>query len=169
MISQKHLLHSDMRIWAFAPAAARIEARCWMLGFATEHIHSWRRGMFLSRYYRLGEKVFPVNFVTALAYHFCLALLAAFTQSWDHLLAKPSSIWNRNSQLWGTNSTWWELWKQMAVLDHMSEISIKIWTKWRKIILHEIPFRSGPSKNWTCHRKELISEEEMSESQCIIK
>ena len=28
------------------------------------------------------------NFVTALAYHFCLALTAAFTQPGDHLLAK---------------------------------------------------------------------------------
>ena len=28
-----------------------------------------------------------VNFVTALAYHFCLALPAAFTQPGDHLLA----------------------------------------------------------------------------------
>ena len=30
-----------------------------------------------------------VNFVTALAYHFCLALPAAFTQPGDHLLAEP--------------------------------------------------------------------------------
>ena len=30
-----------------------------------------------------------VNFVPALAYHFCLALSAAFTQPGDHLLAKP--------------------------------------------------------------------------------
>ena len=30
-----------------------------------------------------------VNFVTALAYHFCLPLPAAFTQPGDHLIAKP--------------------------------------------------------------------------------
>ena len=30
-----------------------------------------------------------MNFVTALAYHFCLALPAVFTQPADHLLAKP--------------------------------------------------------------------------------
>ena len=30
-----------------------------------------------------------VNFVSALAYHFCLALSAAFTQPGNHLLAKP--------------------------------------------------------------------------------
>ena len=30
-----------------------------------------------------------VNFVIALAYHFCLALSAAFTQPGDHLLAEP--------------------------------------------------------------------------------
>ena len=30
-----------------------------------------------------------VNFVTALAYHFCLALPAAFTQPGDHLLDDP--------------------------------------------------------------------------------
>ena len=30
-----------------------------------------------------------VNFVTAIAYHFCLALPAALTQPGDHLLAKP--------------------------------------------------------------------------------
>ena len=30
-----------------------------------------------------------VNIVTALAYHFCLALSAKFTQSGEHLLAKP--------------------------------------------------------------------------------
>ena len=30
-----------------------------------------------------------VWFITALAYHFCLALLAAFTQPRDHLLAEP--------------------------------------------------------------------------------
>ena len=32
-----------------------------------------------------------VNFVTVLAYHFCLALPEAFTQPGDHLLAKPCS------------------------------------------------------------------------------
>ena len=31
-----------------------------------------------------------VNFVAAVAYHFCLALPAAFTQPWDHFLAAPS-------------------------------------------------------------------------------
>ena len=31
-----------------------------------------------------------VNFATALAYHFCLALPAAFTQPADQLLAEPS-------------------------------------------------------------------------------
>ena len=99
--------------------------------------------------------------------------------TWGHLLAVPSGIWNRNSKkyvmstlktlVFGTGiakNTWWELWKQMAEVDHMSEIFIKNWTKWRKILLHETPFRSGPSKNWTCQRKELISEEEMSERQC---
>ena len=30
-----------------------------------------------------------VNFVSAVAYHFCLALPAAFTQPGIHLLAKP--------------------------------------------------------------------------------
>ena len=30
-----------------------------------------------------------VNFVTAIAYHFCIALPAAFTQPEDHLLAEP--------------------------------------------------------------------------------
>ena len=30
-----------------------------------------------------------VNFVTALAYHFCLALAATFTQPGGHFLAKP--------------------------------------------------------------------------------
>ena len=33
-----------------------------------------------------------VNFVTALAYHFCLALPAAFTQPGDHLLAEPCRL-----------------------------------------------------------------------------
>ena len=33
-----------------------------------------------------------MNFVTALAYHFCLALPAALTQPGDHLLAKPCSL-----------------------------------------------------------------------------
>ena len=33
-----------------------------------------------------------VNFVTALAYHFCLALPVAFTQPGDHLLGEPCSI-----------------------------------------------------------------------------
>ena len=34
-----------------------------------------------------------VNFVcTAIAYHFCLALPAAFTQPGDHLLAEPCSL-----------------------------------------------------------------------------
>ena len=32
-----------------------------------------------------------VNFVTALAYHFCLTLPEAFTQPADHLLAEPCS------------------------------------------------------------------------------
>ena len=32
-----------------------------------------------------------VNFFPALAYHFCLALPAAFTQPGDHLLAEPCS------------------------------------------------------------------------------
>ena len=35
-----------------------------------------------------------VNFVPALAYHFCLALLAAFTQPGDHILAEPCTIPN---------------------------------------------------------------------------
>ena len=34
-----------------------------------------------------------VNFVTALAYPFCLPLLAAFTQPGDHLLAEPCILW----------------------------------------------------------------------------
>ena len=33
-----------------------------------------------------------VNFVTAVAYHFCLALPAAFTQPGNHLLAEPCII-----------------------------------------------------------------------------
>ena len=38
-----------------------------------------------------AKRWFPglVNFVTALAYHSCLALPAAFTQPRDHLLAEP--------------------------------------------------------------------------------
>ena len=32
-----------------------------------------------------------VNFVAALAYHFCLVLPATFTQTRDHLLAEPSN------------------------------------------------------------------------------
>ena len=34
-----------------------------------------------------------VNSIAAVAYHFCLALPAAFTQPGDHLLAKPCSPW----------------------------------------------------------------------------
>ena len=34
-----------------------------------------------------------VNFVLAIAYHFCLALPAAFTPPGDHLLAKPCTYW----------------------------------------------------------------------------
>ena len=33
-----------------------------------------------------------VNFITALAYHFCLDLPAAFTQPRDHLIAEPRTI-----------------------------------------------------------------------------
>ena len=33
-----------------------------------------------------------VNFVIALAYHFCLALPAAFMQPGDHLLADPCTL-----------------------------------------------------------------------------
>ena len=33
-----------------------------------------------------------VNFVTALAYHFCLALSAAFAQPGDHLLVESSTL-----------------------------------------------------------------------------
>ena len=35
-----------------------------------------------------------MNFVTALAYHFCLALPATFTQPGDHLLAEPCNASN---------------------------------------------------------------------------
>ena len=38
-----------------------------------------------------------VNFITAVAYHFCLALPAAFTQPGDHLFAEPS--WKRRRPL----------------------------------------------------------------------
>ena len=33
-----------------------------------------------------------VNFVIALAYHYCLALPAAFTQPRDYLLAEPRTV-----------------------------------------------------------------------------
>ena len=38
-----------------------------------------------------AKRRFPglVNFIAAVAYHFCLALPAAFTQPWDHLLVEP--------------------------------------------------------------------------------
>ena len=35
-----------------------------------------------------------VNFVTAVAYHYCLVLPAAFTQPGDHLLAQPCTLTN---------------------------------------------------------------------------
>ena len=34
-----------------------------------------------------------MNFVAAVAYHFCLALPAAFTQPGDHLLAEICTLW----------------------------------------------------------------------------
>ena len=42
-----------------------------------------------------------VNFVPALAYHFCLAMPAAFTQPGDHILAEPCS---NHQKMW----LWWE-------------------------------------------------------------
>ena len=39
---------------------------------------------------RLGSGL--VNFVTALAYHFCLNLPAIFTQLGDHLLSEPCRL-----------------------------------------------------------------------------
>ena len=46
-------------------------------------------GLSLSRCTGLGKKPFPglVNFVAAVAYHFCLSLPAAFTQPGVNLLA----------------------------------------------------------------------------------
>ena len=39
-----------------------------------------------------------VNFVSALAYHFCMALPAAFMQPGDHLLAEPCRCLNFNCE-----------------------------------------------------------------------
>ena len=41
-----------------------------------------------------------VNFVPALACHFCLDLPAAFTQPGDHLLAEPSIYSKQQTLLW---------------------------------------------------------------------
>ena len=42
-----------------------------------------------------------MNFVGSLAFHFCLALPAAFTQPGDHLLAEPCTLINlKLTHLW---------------------------------------------------------------------
>ena len=46
------------------------------------------------------------NFVTALTYHFCLALPVEFTQPWDHLLAEPCISTMKSFQNSNWNFTW---------------------------------------------------------------
>ena len=56
--------------------------------------HSTKRNLFLPNPVQgWAKRRLPglVNVVTAVAYHLCLALPAAFTQPEDHLLAVPSS------------------------------------------------------------------------------
>lgn len=42
----------------------------------------------------------------------------------------------------------------------------QFWPNIRHISLYEIPFSSGPTKNWQCSRKDHISDDDVSGAQC---